>query len=64
LSRAFAGGVPVQDSRASENRIGVKTPREELKLRAKALFKQGISYGHIGKILGISKTMAWDLVNE
>ena len=64
LSRAFAQGVPDHNSNETGQRKGTRTPREELKNRAKALRRQGHSYGDIGKILGISKTLAWELVNE
>ena len=64
LSRAFAQGVPDQNSNGTVQRKGARTPREELKCRALALRRQDHSYGDIGKILGISKTLAWELVNE
>lgn len=64
LSRAFAQGTSEQDSNGAGQRKGAKTPREELKGQALALRQQDHSFGDIGKILGISKTQAWDLVNE
>ena len=64
LSRAFAQGTPDQNSNWTGQRKGVKTSREELKGRALALRQQGHSYGQIAKIQGISKTLAWSLVNE
>ncbi len=64
LSRAFAKTTPDQDGNGVGQRKGAKTPREDLKERAKALRQQDNSYGDIGKILGISKTLAWELVNE
>ena len=63
LSRAFAQATPDQNSNGAGQRMGVKTSREELKGRALALRQQDQSYGVIGKILGISKTLAWELVN-
>ncbi len=49
LSRAFAQGVPDQNNNGTGQRKGARTPREELKNRAKALRRQGHSYGDIGK---------------
>ena len=53
-----------QNSNGTGQRKGVKTSGEELKGRALALRQQGHSYGQIAKIQGISKTLAWSLVNE
>ena len=69
LSNAFAGGSPMAniDSKGIETtpkiRKGERTPREELAAKAIELRKAGFSYGEIGKMLGISKSTAWDLVN-
>lgn len=56
--------MPHHDELRAGQRKGAKTPWEELKDRAKALRQQGYSYGQIGKILGISKTLACNLLNE
>ena len=64
LSRAFAQAAPDQGGNGTGQRKGAKTPREELKDKAKALRQQDHSFGDIGKILGISKTLAWELVNK
>ena len=65
LSRAFATATPDQHTGGAGRRKGAKTPKEELKARAKELrIQKGYSFGEIGKILGISKTLAWDLVSE
>ena len=45
-------------------RKGAKTPRAELKVRAKVLSQQCYSFGQIGQILGFSKTLASNLVHE
>jgi len=64
LSRAFAKATPDQSNNGAGPRKGARTPREELKARAKALNQQKHSLADIGNILGISKTQAFNLVHE
>lgn len=64
LSRAFVGDSPDQPVKPLLPRKGAKTPREVMVMRAKALRKQGFSYGEIATQLGIGKTTASDYVNE
>lgn len=64
LSRAFVGDSSNQPVKPTPPRKGAKTPREELVVIAKALRRQGHSYGEIANQLGIGKTTASDYVNE
>jgi hypothetical protein len=64
LSRAFVGDSSDHPVKPLLPRKGAKTPREVLVMQAKALRKQGFSYGEIAKQLGIGKTTASDYVNE
>jgi hypothetical protein len=64
LSRAFVGDSSDHSVKPLLPRKGAKTPREVLVMRAKALRKQGFSYGEIANQLGIGKTTASDYVNE
>ena len=72
LSRAFADtrpGIPsgVRDGHEEGARLirrAAAPTTDELRLRARQLHAAGHSYGEIAKILGVSKTQAWRLVNE
>ena len=60
LSRAFVH----TSSQAAPQRRGTRPSREELKGRVLEMRQAGLSYGHMARNLGVSKTKAWRLVNE
>ena len=67
LSRAFgqAGQLATRDKSSTVGaRKGRRASKDELASLAKARRTAGYSYGEIGKMLGISKTQAYRLVNE
>ena len=67
LSRAFGqpGQVSTLDGPSAVRvRKGRRTSKDELVFKAKALRSAGYSYGETGKMLGVSKTQAFRLVNE
>jgi hypothetical protein len=61
LSHAYAHEEA--PSKSSPKR-GKRLTREEMKSQAKKMHASGFSYAQIAHALGISKTMAWNLVNE
>ena len=62
FSKAFSAITPNRSS-GGRSRQGKRTSRAELEIQAKSLHDQGVSYAQIGKILGVSKTRAYELVN-
>ena len=67
LSHAFVNaGLTGRNARANiENQMGQRTPREELAQKAKHLvLAQQLSYGQAAKLMGLSKSTVWDLVNR
>lgn len=61
LSHAYA--QPASGPTASPRR-GKRLSREEMKTEAKKIHAAGLSYAHIARALGISKTKAWNLIKE
>ena len=61
LSHAYAQETPVS---TSSLRRGKRSSREEMKFESKKMHASDFSYAYIARTLGISKTMAWNLVNE
>jgi energy-coupling factor transporter ATP-binding protein EcfA2 len=67
LSRAFGKSGQLSAIDGSDNaptRKGRRASNEALASQAKARRAAGYSYGEIGKMLGVSKTQAYRLVNE
>ena len=44
--------------------MGSRSSKDERIAKAKELREAGLSYEQIGKNLGVSKTTAWELVND
>ena len=65
LSHAFSGAVGSQraSGRPITYRQGERTPKAGLESRARAMHNAGHSYGQIAKILGVSKSTVYELVN-